>query len=101
MKTDPINRLPGYDRSTSRSESAAFLSLGVVGAALITAAVSNAINFARQRECVTAAPFTADHAGPARVTSRTRQDTVWTNLEPSSPLNSATSDTSTGVRGPG
>src|SRR5207244_8069051 len=45
-KRRPMKRLPGYDSRTSRAELAAFCSLGLVGAAVVTAAVSNAIKFA-------------------------------------------------------
>ena len=45
-----MKRLPGYDSRTSRAELAAFCSLGLVGTALVTAAVSNAIKFAAARD---------------------------------------------------
>ena len=45
-----MKRLPGYDSRASRAELAAFSSLGLVGAALITAAVSNALKFAEARD---------------------------------------------------
>ena len=45
-----MKRLPGYDSGTSRAELAAFCSLGLVGTALVTAAVSNAIKFAAARD---------------------------------------------------
>ena len=45
-----MKRLPGYDSRTSRAELTAFCSLGLVGTALVTAAVSNAIKFAAARD---------------------------------------------------
>src|SRR5436309_12920124 len=49
-----MKRLPGYDSRTSRAELAAFCSLGLVGTALVTAAVSNAIKFAAARDDIVA-----------------------------------------------
>jgi len=45
-----MKRLPGYDSRTSRAELTAFCSLGLVGTALVTAAVSDAIKFAAARD---------------------------------------------------
>jgi len=49
-----MKRLPGYDSRTSRAELAAFCSLGLVGTALVTAAVSNALKFAAARDDIVA-----------------------------------------------
>ena len=49
-----MKRLPGYDSRTSRAELTAFCSLGLVGTALVTAAVSNAIKFAVARDDIVA-----------------------------------------------
>ena len=51
----PMKRLPGYDSRTSRAELMAFCSLGLVGTALVTAAVSNAIKFAAARDDIVTA----------------------------------------------
>src|SRR5437899_2788365 len=53
-KRRPMKRLPGYDSRTSRAELAAFCSLGLVGTALVTAAVSNALKFAAARDDIVA-----------------------------------------------
>jgi hypothetical protein len=50
-----MKRLPGYDSRTSRAELAAFCSLGLVGTALVTAAVSNAIKFSVARDDIVTA----------------------------------------------
>jgi hypothetical protein len=50
-----INRLPGFDPATSRSEQAAFGALGLVGAALIVFAMSDALRFAEERDYIVAA----------------------------------------------
>jgi len=50
-----MKRLPGYDSRTSRAELTAFCSLGLVGTALVTAAVSNAIKFAAARDDIVTA----------------------------------------------
>src|SRR6266550_4513031 len=49
-KRRPMKRLPGYDSRTSRAELTAFCSLGLVGTALVTAAVSDALKFAAARD---------------------------------------------------
>ena len=49
-KRRPMKRLPGYDSRTSRAELTAYCSLGLVGTALVTAAVSDAIKFAAARD---------------------------------------------------
>jgi len=47
-----MKRLPGYDRSTSRSEWAAFGCLGTVAAAAIFLSLPNASKFAAERDQV-------------------------------------------------
>jgi len=50
-----MKRLPGYDSRTSRAELAAFCSLGLVGTALVTVAVADAIKFAAARDDIVTA----------------------------------------------
>src|SRR3989442_13443096 len=73
-----MKRLPGYDSRTSRAELAAFSGLGLVGAALITAAVSNAIKFAEARDCIIAELSAPGSTGGA-VASASAKNT-FTNL---------------------
>ncbi len=50
-----MNRLPGYDHATGRSELAMFASLGLVAVGLIGFAVFHAGRFAEDRDCIVSA----------------------------------------------
>jgi hypothetical protein len=50
-----MNRLPGYDRYTRSAELALFSSLGLVALVLIGFAVTDATNFAVNRDAIVAA----------------------------------------------
>jgi hypothetical protein len=78
MKNRKTHRLPAYDSRTSRSELFAFSSLGLVGAALVAAAVSSAMKFAEARQdIVSALSFTS--ATPSPVANRP-PDQTFTNV---------------------
>jgi len=62
-----IHRLPGLDPETSRSEQAAFGTLGVVGAALIVFAMGDALRFAENRDYIVAALSRPATVTPATV----------------------------------
>jgi hypothetical protein len=49
-----MNRLPGYDHPTGRSELVMFSSLGSAAVALIGFAVFDATRFASERDCIVA-----------------------------------------------
>src|SRR5258705_969959 len=66
-----MKRFPGYDRSTSRSEWAAFGCLGAVAVATILLSLSNANKFAVERNDVITAWSSAGTAEPAVVSHRT------------------------------
>ena len=66
-----MKRLPGYDRSTSRSEWAAFGCLGAVAVAAIFLSLPSASKFAEERDDVITAWSLAREAEPVLAGHRT------------------------------
>jgi hypothetical protein len=84
-----MNRLPGYDGSTSRAELAAFSSLGLIGAALITGAVCDAVKFARDRDCIVgtlSAPLGVKPVCPYANSTRNATNLTRAHLAPATDL---------------
>lgn len=50
-----MKRLPAFDRRTSRAETAAFVSLGLLAVTLVTLAVCDGFKFASRRDAIIAA----------------------------------------------
>jgi|SRR5947209_19813878 len=68
---DPMKRLPGYDRSTSLSEWAAFGCLGAVAVATIFLSLPSASRFAQERDDVITAWSLTRAAEPVLAAHRT------------------------------
>ena len=76
-----LTRLPGYDNRTRRCEWAAFVGLGLTSAALISVAVSDAMKFAAERECIVAA-LSAPRNAFAQQTTNNQAHATLTNIFP-------------------
>ncbi len=75
-----MNRLPGFDRPTRRSEFAVFLSLGLVATGLIAFAARDAMKFADAREGIVSTwESEPSHAEPALLVGA-RTNHAFTNL---------------------
>ena len=74
-----MNRLPEYDNKTGRSETLAFLGLGLAGIALMVFATLDAGRFAVNRECIVA-ELTEGKMPPHKAVAVVETNSALTNL---------------------